>query len=108
MLHFACTSEDINNLAYALMLRDFVKEELVPRVRVTIAAIAELAHRHRAIAMLSRTHGQAASPTTVGKEFAVFAARLERQLRQLERQEYLGKLNGAVGNFNAHRSPILR
>ena len=103
MLHFACTSEDINNLAYALTLRDFVKEDLAPRVRSTIAAITELAHSHRGTAMLSRTHGQAASPTTVGKELAVFAARLERQLHQLERQEYLGKLNGAVGNFNAHR-----
>jgi len=103
MIHFACTSEDINNLAYALILKDFVKQELAPLVGSTIAAIAELARRHRGTAMLSRTHGQAASPTTVGKELAVFAARLERQLHQLERQEYLGKLNGAVGNFNAHQ-----
>ncbi len=103
MIHFACTSEDINNLAYALILKDFVKQELEPRIRATITAIAELAHRYKATAMLSRTHGQAASPTTVGKEFAIFAARLERQLRQLERQEYLGKFNGAVGNFNAHQ-----
>lgn len=102
MIHFACTSEDINNLAYALILKDFVKQELEPRIRATITALAELAHRYKATAMLSRTHGQAASPTTVGKEFAIFAARLERQLRQLERQEYLGKFNGAVGNFNAH------
>ena len=103
MIHFACTSEDINNLAYALILKDFVNDELELRIRAMIAAITELAHRYKAMAMLSRTHGQAASPTTVGKEFAIFAARLERQLRQLERQEYLGKLNGAVGNFNAHQ-----
>ena len=103
MIHFACTSEDINNLAYALILKDFVTQELEPRLRAMISAIAHLAHSYKATAMLSRTHGQASSPTTVGKEFAIFAARLERQLRQLERQEYLGKFNGAVGNFNAHQ-----
>jgi len=103
MIHFACTSEDINNLAYALILRDFAKQELEARLRNTINAISDLAHRYKATAMLSRTHGQVASPTTVGKEFAIFAARLERQLRQLERQEYLGKCSGAVGNFNAHQ-----
>ncbi|MGD0074108.1 MAG: adenylosuccinate lyase [Candidatus Binataceae bacterium] len=102
MIHFACTSEDINNLAYALLLKDFIKQDLEPRLRATIAAIAEFAHRYKATAMLSRTHGQVASPTTMGKEFAIFAARLDRQLRLLERQEYLGKFNGAVGNFNAH------
>jgi len=103
MIHFGCTSEDINNLAYALILKEFAKQELEPRLRDVIGAIANLAHRHKATVMLSRTHGQAATPTTVGKEFAIFAARLRRQLRQLERQEYLGKSNGAVGNFNAHR-----
>ncbi len=102
MIHFACTSEDINNLAYALLLKDFIKREMEPQLRATIASIGEFAHRYKEVAMLSRTHGQAASPTTVGKELAVFAARLERQVRQLERQEYLGKCNGAVGNFNAH------
>jgi adenylosuccinate lyase len=103
MIHFACTSEDISNLAYALILRDFANRELEPRLRGAIAAIAVLARRYKSTPMLSRTHGQAASPTTVGKELAIFAARLERQRSQLERQEYLGKLNGAVGNFNAHQ-----
>ena len=102
MVHFACTSEDINNLAYALILKEFSERELIPMVEKTVARIADLAHRHRALAMLARTHGQEASPTTLGKEMAVFAARVDRQLGHLRRQEYLGKLNGAVGNFNAH------
>jgi adenylosuccinate lyase len=103
MVHFACTSEDINNLAYALILKEFDERELVPALGKTIASLASLARRYRTTPMLARTHGQEASPTTVGKEFSIFAARLERQLGQLHRQEYLGKLNGAVGNFNAHR-----
>jgi adenylosuccinate lyase len=103
MVHFACTSEDINNLAYALILKEFVASELEPALRKTVAALATLARRYRTLPMMARTHGQEASPTTVGKELAIFAARLERQLGQLRRQEYLGKLNGAVGNFNAHR-----
>jgi len=103
MIHFACTSEDISNLAYALILRDFANRELEPRLNAAVAAISGLARRYKSTPMLSRTHGQAASPTTVGKELAIFAARLERQRNQLQRQEYLGKLNGAVGNFNAHQ-----
>jgi adenylosuccinate lyase len=103
IVHFACTSEDINNLAWALMLKEFSERELIPRLDKTVAVLAALAHRHKATAMLARTHGQEASPTTVGKELAVFAARVERQLGHLRRQEYLGKFNGAVGNFNAHR-----
>jgi len=103
MVHFACTSEDINNLAWALILKEFSERELIPRVGGAIRAISTIAHRHKATAMLARTHGQEASPTTVGKELAIFASRLERQLNQLRRQEYLGKFNGAVGNFNAHR-----
>jgi adenylosuccinate lyase len=103
MVHFACTSEDINNLAYALVLKEFVARELEPSLSRTVASLAALARRYRALPMMARTHGQDASPTTVGKELAIFAARLERQLGQLRRQEYLGKLNGAVGNFNAHR-----
>jgi adenylosuccinate lyase len=102
MVHFACTSEDINNLAYGLMLKEFVRNELMPRLEKAIAPITSLAHRYAATPMLARTHGQEASPTTVGKEMAIFAARLARQSDQLRDQEYLGKLNGAVGNFNAH------
>ncbi|MGA2409337.1 MAG: adenylosuccinate lyase [Candidatus Binataceae bacterium] len=102
MIHFACTSEDISNLAWALMLKEFAERELIPAIDRIRGILAANALRYAHIAMVSRTHGQAASPTTVGKEFAVFAWRLERQLTQLRRQEYLGKANGAVGNLNAH------
>jgi adenylosuccinate lyase len=102
IVHFACTSEDINNLSYALILKEFAASDLEPAIQRAIASIASLAHRYKALPMIARTHGQEASPTTVGKEMAIFAARLERQLAHLHRQEYLGKLNGAVGNFNAH------
>ncbi len=102
MVHFACTSEDINSIAYALILKEFVRDELIPKLTGTIATLSAMAHRLRDVAMLSLTHGQAATPTTAGKEIAIFAARLERQIRQLEKQEYLGKASGAVGNFNAH------
>jgi adenylosuccinate lyase len=102
MVHFACTSEDINNLAYALILKEVRERELGPKLSGLVDTIGSLARDFRGIPMIARTHGQAATPTTVGKELAVFAARLDRQLRQLERQEYAGKLNGAVGNFNAH------
>ncbi len=102
IVHFALTSEDVNNLAYALCLKEFTANELMPRLDGLVGTLADFAHRYRQVAMLGRTHGQEASPTTVGKEFAVFAARLARQIEQLRRQEYLGKLNGAVGNFNAH------
>ncbi|MGO9451567.1 MAG: adenylosuccinate lyase [Candidatus Binataceae bacterium] len=103
VVHFACTSEDINNLSYALILKEFSERELIPQVEKTLGRIAELAHRYRSLVMISRTHGQEATPSTLGKELAIFAARIERQLAQLRRQEYLGKCNGAVGNFNAHR-----
>jgi adenylosuccinate lyase len=102
LVHFACTSEDINNLAYALALKEFSERELIPHLEKSVAGISTLAHRYRSLAMLARTHGQEASPTTLGKELAIFAARVDRQLAQLRRQEYLGKCNGAVGNFNAH------
>jgi adenylosuccinate lyase len=102
LVHFACTSEDINNLSYALILKEFSERELIPQLEKTIGRIADLARRYGALAMLARTHGQEASPTTLGKEMAIFAARVARQLAQLRRQEYLGKCNGAVGNFNAH------
>ena len=101
-IHFACTSEDINNLAYASMLREARDTVLAPRIREVIAAIQEHALAHAAQPMLSRTHGQPATPSTMGKEFANVAVRLERQARQLEAVELLGKINGAVGNYNAH------
>ena len=103
-VHFACTSEDINNLAHALMLRDGVKRALLPSMLEIAAALASLAHSTAAAPMLSRTHGQTASPSTMGKEIANVVARLRRQLAQLERCEYMGKINGAVGNYNAHLS----
>ncbi len=102
MVHFACTSEDINNLAYALILKEFVADDLIPRLEAANAPLVKLAHRYKAHPMMARTHGQEASPTTVGKEMAIFATRIARQLSQLRHQEFLGKLNGAVGNFNAH------
>ena len=104
MVHFACTSEDINNLAYALILKEFVERELSPKLAELIETIAALARRYKSVAMLARTHGQEATPTTMGKELAISAARLDRQRRHLGAQEYLGKLNGAVGNFNAHQA----
>ena len=103
MIHFACTSEDISNLAWALMLKEFAENELLPALDRILATLAADARRYAEVAMIARTHGQAASPTTVGKEFAVFALRLERQIKQLRQQEYLGKANGAVGNLNAHQ-----
>jgi adenylosuccinate lyase len=101
-IHFACTSEDINNLAYALMLRDAREGVLLPALDAVIAALRELSHTHAAQPMLSRTHGQTASPTTLGKEIANVVARLERQRRQIAAVEITGKINGAVGNYNAH------
>ena len=103
-LHFACTSEDINNLSYALMLAEARNEVLLPGMDRIIAILTELAHAHADQPMLSRTHGQTASPTTLGKELANVAARLRRQRGQLAAQPILGKINGAVGNFNAHVS----
>ncbi len=101
-VHFACTSEDINNLSYALMLRDARTQVLLPWFERIIATLREMAHTHAALPMLSRTHGQTASPTTLGKELANVVARLERQRKQLAEVEISGKINGAVGNYNAH------
>ncbi|MER3546073.1 MAG: adenylosuccinate lyase [Rhodanobacteraceae bacterium] len=101
-VHFACTSEDINNLAYALMLRDARDAVLFPTLDAMIAKLRELSIEYAELPMLSRTHGQAASPTTLGKELANVVARLTRQRAQLAKIEIPGKLNGAVGNFNAH------
>jgi adenylosuccinate lyase len=101
-VHFACTSEDINNLSYAVMLRDAREHVLLPEADKTIARLRELAHAYADLPMLSRTHGQTASPTTLGKEMANVVARLERQRAQLAAIDIPGKINGAVGNFNAH------
>ena len=101
-VHFACTSEDINNLSYALMLRDARDTALLPALDKIIAKLRELAHANAALPMLARTHGQTASPTTLGKELANVVARLQRQRGQLAATEIPGKINGAVGNFNAH------
>jgi len=101
--HFACTSEDINNLAYALMLREARTQSLLPMMDEIIQAITTLAHDHAGLPMLSRTHGQTASPTTLGKEMANVAQRLKRQREQLIAVPILGKINGATGNYNAHR-----
>lgn len=103
-IHFGCTSEDINNLAHALMLRDACQRHLLPAQDGIIAAIASLAESLADVPMLSRTHGQSASPTTMGKEMAVFAWRLARQRADLAAVPLLGKFAGAVGNYNAHLS----
>ena len=103
-IHFACTSEDINNLAYAMMLRDALKLQIQPLFLEVMNAVSQLAKLHKAVPMMARTHGQPASPTTLGKEMAVFVFRWQRQMRFLENQEFLGKFAGAVGNFNAHTS----
>jgi len=102
-LHFACTSEDINNLAYGLMLADARRQLLLPALTDIAALLAAKTAEHADLPMLSRTHGQTASPTTLGKEFGNVAARLQRQVNLLEQQPMLGKINGAVGNFNAHQ-----
>ncbi len=101
-IHFACTSEDINNLAYALMLKAAREEILEVEWRGLINTLTTLAHANASVTMLSRTHGQPATPTTLGKEIAVFVHRLQRQHQQLQAVELLGKMNGAVGNYNAH------
>ncbi|MDO5610309.1 MAG: adenylosuccinate lyase [Pseudomonadota bacterium] len=101
-VHFACTSEDINNLSYALMLREARESVMLPKLDTVTAKLREMAHSHAALPMLSRTHGQTASPTTVGKEIANVIARLDRQRGVLVALPMPGKINGAVGNYNAH------
>ena len=102
LTHFACTSEDINNLSYAITIGDAIREQWMPRARSVVDKLRSLALEHRAVPMLAHTHGQPATPTTVGKEFAVFVHRLERILTQVESTEYLGKFSGATGTFAAH------
>jgi len=103
-IHFACTSEDINNLSYALMLKDARESILVPKLQKLVTILEKMSADYSSTPMISRTHGQTASPTTLGKEMAVYVHRLNRQNNQLKNIELLGKLNGAVGNFNAHFS----
>ncbi|BBP05265.1 adenylosuccinate lyase [Sulfuriferula plumbiphila] len=103
-IHFACTSEDINNLSHALMLKAARETVLLPALNNVSARLTALAHEHAALPMLSRTHGQPASPTTLGKEMANVAYRLQRQTEQIYSVPMLGKINGAVGNYNAHLS----
>ncbi len=102
LVHFGCTSEDINNLSYAVGIRDAVRFAWLPAARELTDMVASLAESTRDVPMLSRTHGQPATPTTLGKEMAVLAYRLQRQLKHVENQEFLGKINGATGTYAAH------
>jgi len=102
LVHFACTSEDVNNLAYALTIRAAITDIWLPAAQGLIGDLANLAQENAAVPMLARTHGQAATPTTLGKELAVFAHRLRRQARRVSATEFLGKFNGATGTYGAH------
>jgi adenylosuccinate lyase len=102
LTHFALTSEDVNNLAYALIIKDSINSIWLPKAKTLVGSLTELANRYSAAPMLSRTHGQPATPTTMGKEIAVFSHRLERQLTRIEKTSYLGKFSGATGTYSAH------
>ncbi|GAB2689506.1 adenylosuccinate lyase [Thalassiella azotivora] len=106
LVHFCCTSEDVNNLSYALMVRGAVRQVWLPAARALVDQLTDLAVTHRDQPMLSRTHGQPATPTTLGKELAVLAHRLRRQVTRIEGAEYLGKLNGATGTYGAHVAAV--
>src|SRR5690554_1388401 len=106
LVHFACTSEDINNLSYALMIKGAVEQVWRPAAGDLVAQIAELARTTKDVPMLSRTHGQTATPSTLGKELGVLAHRLGRQLRRIDTQEFLGKINGATGTYGAHTAAV--
>ena len=103
-VHFACTSEDINNLAYGLMLDAAMNSAIKPAMKNVVRAISEVTRKYAGVPMLSRTHGQVASPTTMGKELGNVVARLKKQLESVEKVSILGKFNGAVGNYNAHKA----
>ena len=103
-IHFACTSEDINNTSHGMMLKTARNEVMLPALQKLISKLTEIAHTNAEVPMLSRTHGQTASPTTLGKEMANVVARLQRAIKRIEQVEILGKMNGAVGNYNAHLS----
>lgn len=102
LAHFAATSEDINNLSYALIIKNAVNKVWLPKARQIVATLTELAKSYSVVPMLARTHGQPATPTTMGKEIAVFASRLARQIKRIEATEYLGKFSGATGTYSAH------
>ena len=102
LVHFACTSEDINNLAYAITISEAVRKAWLPRAKDLVAKLKRISGELAGVAMLSRTHGQPATPTTMGKEIAVFVHRLSRQIGRIEAQQYLGKFSGATGTFSAH------
>ena len=106
LIHFGCTSEDINNLSYALMIKGAVEQVWLPRATALVEVIATMARDLRDVPLLARTHGQPATPTTMGKEIAVLAYRLQRQLARIGRAEYLGKLNGATGTYGAHVAAV--
>ena len=106
LIHFCCTSEDINNLSYALMVKGAVEQVWLPRAHTVVEAVATMASDLRGVPLLAHTHGQPATPTTMGKELAVLAHRLTRQLRRVEAAEYLGKLNGATGTYGAHLAAV--
>ena len=102
LTHFGCTSEDINNLSYAITVRDAIQNVWLPKAHALVAKLSELSDKYIDAAMLARTHGQPATPTTMGKELAVFVHRLNRQIARIENTEYLGKFSGATGTFSAH------
>ena len=102
LTHFACTSEDINNLSYAVTVRDAIAQVWLPKVEALLAKLKQMSASYASVPMLSRTHGQPATPTTMGKEIAVFIYRLQRQVKRIEATEYLGKFSGATGTFSAH------
>ena len=106
LVHFGCTSEDVNNLSYALMVQGAVRDVWLPAAHALVDDLAGMAREHADVPMLARTHGQPATPTTLGKELAVLAHRLRRQLRRVERAEYLGKINGATGTYGAHLAAV--
>ncbi len=106
LIHFCCTSEDVNNLSYAVMLRGAVREVWLPRAEELVAVLESMARELRAVPLLAHTHGQPATPTTMGKELAVLAWRLRRQLRRIAAADYLGKLNGATGTYGAHLAAV--
>ena len=102
-IHFALTSEDVNNLSYTLMWKHAIEQIYLPEITILIRMIKQMSYKHRAVSMLSMTHGQPATPTTFGKELAVFYARINKQIVQLKSNQYLGKLSGATGTWSAHR-----
>ncbi len=102
LAHFAATSEDINNLAYALIIKDALNKVWLPKAKEIVATLTDLASSYASVPMLARTHGQPATPTTMGKEIAVFAHRLSRQIKRIEKTSYLGKFSGATGTYSAH------